>query len=112
MFSKITRSLTIAGGFAAAAILTAELFVDDQSSFREMSVFNFILVWSMAWFFANAVRFFDTRNELWLRFFGLLPLGLSLASWQRFDLTKRQIHQRNKPSETVRTVSRLCSLLP
>ena len=112
MFSKITRWLIIAGGFAAAAILTAELFVDDQSSFREVTVFNFILVWSMAWFFANAIRFLDTRNEHWLRLFGLLTLGLSLASWQRFDFAKRHIHQRNKPSETVLKASRLYSLLP
>ena len=80
MFSRITRWATIAGGFAVAAIMTAELFVDDPSSFREVTVFNFILVWSMAWFLANAIRFFDTRNERWLRLFGLLSLGLALAS--------------------------------
>ncbi len=108
MFSKITRWLTIAGGFAAAAILTAELFVDDPSSFRQVTVFNFILVWSMAWFFANAIRFFDTRNEHWLRLFGLLTLGLSVA----FYGAKRQIHQSNNPSETVLKASRLYSLLP
>ena len=86
MFSKITRWATIAGGFAAGAIMTAELFVDAPSSFREVAVFDFILVWSLAWFLTNAIRFFDTRNERWLRLFGLLSLGLPLTVFGTFML--------------------------
>lgn len=86
MFLKFTRWFTIASGFSAAVIMTAELFVDDPSSFREVTIFNFILVWSVAWFFANAVRFFDAHNELWLRLSGLLALGLPLMFFGVFTL--------------------------
>ncbi len=78
MYANVTRWITICAGFAAAAILTAELFVDDPGSFRDVTAFDFVLVWSMAWFFSNAIRFLDTHDERWLMRLALLGLGFLL----------------------------------
>ena len=75
MSANVTRWITICAGFATAAILTAEVFVVVPGSSRDPTMFDFVHVWSMAWFFANAVRFFDTHDERWFGRLSLLGLG-------------------------------------
>ncbi len=76
----INRWSTIAGGFIAAALLTAALIFERLKTGQEMSAINLVFIWALVWFLTNAVRFIDSRSAL-LRTLLLLPFALLLMGF-------------------------------